>query len=63
MVILPRFDAEAVMRAIQDHRVTHMFLPPTALYSMLAHPRVPRVRLFQPEVLPPRRLAGCPPTS
>jgi acyl-CoA synthetase (AMP-forming)/AMP-acid ligase II len=40
VVILPRFDAEMVMQAIQDHHVTHMFLPPTALYSMLAHPRV-----------------------
>jgi acyl-CoA synthetase (AMP-forming)/AMP-acid ligase II len=40
IVVLPRFDAEMVMEAIQQHRVTHMFLPPTALYSMLAHSRV-----------------------
>lgn len=40
IVVLPGFDAEAVMRAIPEHRVTHMFLPPTALYSMLAHPDV-----------------------
>jgi fatty-acyl-CoA synthase len=38
--VLPGFDAEAVMRTIQDHRVTHMFLPPTALYAMLQHPNV-----------------------
>jgi len=38
--VLPGFDAEAVMRTIQDHRVTHMFLPPTALYTMLQHPNV-----------------------
>jgi fatty-acyl-CoA synthase len=38
--VLPGFDAEAVMRAIQRDRVTHMFLPPTALYTMLAHPHV-----------------------
>ena len=38
--VLPGFDAEAVMRAIQRDRVTHMFLPPTALYTMLAHPDV-----------------------
>jgi len=38
--VLPGFDAEAVMRAIQRDRVTHMFLPPTALYTMLAHPNV-----------------------
>jgi acyl-CoA synthetase (AMP-forming)/AMP-acid ligase II len=39
-VILPRFDAEAVMSAISQYRVTTLFLPPTAIYSMLAHPRV-----------------------
>lgn len=38
--VLPGFDAEDVMRAIQRDRVTHMFLPPTALYTMLAHPNV-----------------------
>jgi acyl-CoA synthetase (AMP-forming)/AMP-acid ligase II len=38
--VLPGFDAEAVMQAIERDRVTHMFLPPTALYTMLAHPRV-----------------------
>ena len=40
IAVLPGFDAEGVMRAIQEHRVTHMFLPPTALYTMLAHPNV-----------------------
>ena len=40
VVILPRFDPLMVMQAIQRHRVTHMFLPPTALYAMLAHPDV-----------------------
>lgn len=40
VIVLPAFDAEAVMSAIEDHKVTHMFLPPTALYSMLAHPKV-----------------------
>lgn len=38
--VLPGFDAEEVMRAIERDRVTHMFLPPTALYTMLAHPNV-----------------------
>ncbi|HEY6869305.1 MAG TPA: AMP-binding protein, partial [Novosphingobium sp.] len=40
VVVLPQFDAEAVMQAFQDHKVTHTFLPPTAVYTMLAHPRV-----------------------
>ena len=40
VVVLPTFDAEAVMKAIEEHKVTHMFLPPTALYAMLGHPKV-----------------------
>jgi acyl-CoA synthetase (AMP-forming)/AMP-acid ligase II len=40
VVLHHSFDAEAVMGAIGEHRATHMFLPPTALYTMLAHPRV-----------------------
>ncbi|MDP7164732.1 MAG: AMP-binding protein [Alphaproteobacteria bacterium] len=39
-VILKEFDALAVMQAIERHRVSHLFLPPTAVYVMLAHPRV-----------------------
>ena len=39
-IILPSFDAEAVMKAIQQHRVTNLFLPPTAIYMMLSHPKV-----------------------
>ena len=40
VVVLPAFEAESVLDAFQRHRVTHIFLPPTALYTMLAHPRV-----------------------
>ena len=40
VVILPGFEAEEVMNAFQHYGVTHTFLPPTAVYSMLAHPRV-----------------------
>ncbi len=43
IVVLPQFDADAVMDAIEHHRVTHTFLPPTAVYTMLAHPRVRNV--------------------
>ena len=39
-VVMPGFDALGVLENIPRHRVTHIFLPPTALYSMLAHPRV-----------------------
>lgn len=40
VVILRDFDAGAVLEAIERHRVTHMFLPPTALYALLDHPRL-----------------------
>lgn len=39
-VILPGFDALQVLQAIQQYRVTHLFLPPTAFYGLLAHPDV-----------------------
>jgi len=39
-VVMPGFDALRVLENIPRHRVTHIFLPPTALYSLLAHPRV-----------------------
>lgn len=42
VVILPGFDAGAVLAAIERHRVTHLFLPPTALYLLLAHPDLGR---------------------
>lgn len=38
VVILPSFDALAVLEAIERRHVTHMFLPPTALYALLDHP-------------------------
>ncbi len=41
-VILPGFDPLRVMSAIERHRVTHLFLPPTAIYRLLAHPDVRR---------------------
>jgi acyl-CoA synthetase (AMP-forming)/AMP-acid ligase II len=39
-VILPGFDAVKVMEAIQEHGVTVLFLPPTAIYMLLAHGEV-----------------------
>ncbi len=39
-VVMPAFDALEVLQNIQRYRVTHIFLPPTALYAMLAHPRL-----------------------
>jgi len=39
-VVMPGFDAGEVLRNIERHRVTHLFLPPTALYSLLDHPEL-----------------------
>jgi fatty-acyl-CoA synthase len=39
-IVLPGFDALEVLRAIERHRVTHLFLPPTAFYKLLAQPEV-----------------------
>ena len=39
-VVLAGFDAVQVLQAIEKHRVTHLFLPPTAFYALLAHPDV-----------------------
>lgn len=39
-VILPGFDAEKVLGTIEERRVTHMYLPPTAMYQCLASPEI-----------------------
>jgi acyl-CoA synthetase (AMP-forming)/AMP-acid ligase II len=39
-VVLPSFDALEVLRSIERYRVTHIFLPPTAYYALLAHPKL-----------------------
>jgi acyl-CoA synthetase (AMP-forming)/AMP-acid ligase II len=40
IVIIERPDPETMMRVIREHRVTTLFLPPTAIYVWLAHPDV-----------------------
>ena len=39
-VVLPGFDAERVLRTIEEYRVSHMYLPPTAMYQLLASPEI-----------------------
>ncbi len=39
-VIMPKFDTLYVLRNIERFAVTHLFLPPTALYNLLAHPKI-----------------------
>ncbi|MGO8911843.1 MAG: class I adenylate-forming enzyme family protein [Bradyrhizobium sp.] len=38
-IILPGFDPEAVLSIIEKEKVSHLFLPPTAVYALLAHPK------------------------
>ena len=40
VVVLPKFEPGAVLQAIEKHRVTYMFLPPTAIYMLLADPGI-----------------------
>jgi acyl-CoA synthetase (AMP-forming)/AMP-acid ligase II len=39
-VIVPRPDPLLILQAIHRHRGTTLFLPPTVIYSMLAHPQL-----------------------
>jgi fatty-acyl-CoA synthase len=41
-VVLPKFDALEVLKSIEHFGVTHIFLPPTAFYALLAHPDLER---------------------
>lgn len=39
-VIQPGFNAEAILDAIERERVTHLYLPPTAIYMLMEHPGI-----------------------
>jgi acyl-CoA synthetase (AMP-forming)/AMP-acid ligase II len=56
-VVMPRFDAFNVLRSIEHDQVTHLYLPPSALYKLLAHPEV---RNFDYSSLRGMLLAGSP---
>ena len=57
VVVLPKFDPRAVIDAIERHRVTYMFLPPTAVYMLLAEPGVRQADLSSLEYI---SYAGAP---
>ncbi|MGA7078349.1 MAG: AMP-binding protein [Terriglobales bacterium] len=56
-VVLPGFEAGQVLRAIEQYQVTHLFLPPTAFYALLAHPDVSKFNYSSLRVF---LLAGSP---
>ena len=35
-------DPGAILAAIEKHKVTHIYMPPTLIYMLLAHPDVAR---------------------
>jgi len=39
-VILPGFDLENVLETIQREKITHMYLPPAALYTLIDYPKL-----------------------
>ncbi|VWX47321.1 class I adenylate-forming enzyme family protein [Novosphingobium sp. 9U] len=57
VVVLPRFEPPMVLQAIERHRVTYMFLPPTAIYMLLAEPGVREADLSSLEYI---SYAGAP---
>lgn len=40
IIIHPRFDVVATLDAIEKHKVSFIYLPPTAVYALLSHPEV-----------------------
>jgi len=38
-VVIPGFDPDLVLSLIEKEKITHIFMPPTAIYALLAHPR------------------------
>ncbi|MGY2085804.1 AMP-binding protein [Blastococcus sp. SYSU DS0539] len=49
--VLPRFDAEQVLAAIETHRITSVMLVPTMIYALLDHPRLDRFDLSSLETV------------
>jgi fatty-acyl-CoA synthase len=45
VVIMPKPDLTEFLRLIEQHRITHTFLPPTLIYMLLQHPRLAQTRL------------------
>ena len=44
-IILPSFDLARVLSSIAKDRITHLYVPPTALYALLAHPQLKQTDL------------------
>ncbi|MDT9598708.1 AMP-binding protein [Sphingosinicella rhizophila] len=51
MIVLPGFDATAVLEAIEKYRINSMLVVPTMIYSLLDHPRLKDYDLSSLEVI------------
>lgn len=40
VIVMDGMVPERLLSTLETHRVTHLFMPPTAIYMLLAHPRV-----------------------
>jgi len=56
-IIMPGFDADDVVRNIAKYRVSHIYLPPTAMYGVLNSPELGKHDLSSMRIL---HLAGSP---
>ncbi|SEJ54953.1 MULTISPECIES: AMP-binding protein [unclassified Variovorax] len=45
VVIMPKPDLGEFLGLIEEHRITHTFLPPTLIYMLLQHPQLAATRL------------------
>lgn len=51
VVVLPKFDAGAVLDAIERHRITSVFLVPSMIYAILDHPKLAETDLSSLETV------------
>jgi fatty-acyl-CoA synthase len=51
MVVLPGFDATAVLEAIEKHRITCVLVVPAMIYALLDHPRLKDYDLSSLEII------------
>jgi fatty-acyl-CoA synthase len=51
IVVLPGFDATAVLKAIQEHQITSMLVVPAMIYALLDHPNLDDYDLSSLEVI------------
>jgi acyl-CoA synthetase (AMP-forming)/AMP-acid ligase II len=49
-IVMPGFDPDVLLATIEKEKITHLFLPPTAIYALLEHPRTKQTDFSSLEV-------------